>query len=336
MSSELYKKVLLPANSDERVLLIDGLNMWLRICSSVSLFNSNGEHVGGVVGFLRSIAKEIRHYEPTKCYVIFDGINGGQRRKSIYSNYKSNRTGRFTPKNSSGIELTQDEMDKSMRVQLKRVIQYCVHLPVTVLQIDNVEADDVIAYITTNIHNLDNTKSIRIVSTDKDFLQLINDTVEVCSPVKKVIYRKKNFIEEFKMLPENFLLFRAITGDVSDNISGIRGIGQKKLLKAFPQLDSEVVDVDVLKEICKKLDYKGTYGIINDGMDIIYRNLKLMQLDDVHISIPSIEKILASKPNKLNVIELRKLAMDDMILPSFRDFEYWALNSFKKLNMWIN
>ena len=77
-------------NRNDRVLIIDGLNTYIRIFSSVPIITENGDHVGGIIGFLRSVALSIREFNPTRCVIVFDGRGGSLRRRKLYSDYKMN------------------------------------------------------------------------------------------------------------------------------------------------------------------------------------------------------------------------------------------------------
>ena len=76
---------------NDRVLIIDGLNTFIRCWSSIPTMNDDGDHVGGVTGVLKSIGYAIRNIQPTRVIVVFDGKGGSQRRKKRFSGYKSQR-----------------------------------------------------------------------------------------------------------------------------------------------------------------------------------------------------------------------------------------------------
>jgi len=172
---------------DDRVLIIDGTNMYLRVWSSATDISVNGEFVGGVLGFLRSLALSIREFSPTRCVVTFDAKGGSLRRKKLYPEYKAGRTGKVN--NTKIVFLSEDAQQEAIRSQLNLVIKCLTNLPVSIVSIENIEADDAIAYMISDVFL--ESKKIRIVSTDRDFLQLVSDTVEVYSPVKKILYDAK-------------------------------------------------------------------------------------------------------------------------------------------------
>tara|TARA_R100001463_G_scaffold12525_1_gene34055 strand:- start:310 stop:711 length:402 start_codon:yes stop_codon:yes gene_type:complete len=104
------------------------------------------------------------------------------------------------------------------------------------MNMENIEADDVIGYLSKHIYKNNKTT---IVSTDKDFLQLVDKTTNVYSPTKKKMYDEDKVFEEYGIHPSNFLLFRMFDGDKSDGIPGVNGIGKKTLIKLFPFMGTE-------------------------------------------------------------------------------------------------
>ena len=114
-----------------------------------------------------------------------------------------------------------------MLMQLARGLEYFECLPLTILTVEGAEADDVIAYTAEQVLS---DSEVIIMSTDKDFLHLVDDRVRVWSPTKKKLYNKDKLLEEYGIPAHNFLMYRMIEGDKSDNIGGINGIGIKTLL----------------------------------------------------------------------------------------------------------
>ena len=213
---------------NSKILIIDGTNTFIRVFCNVPALNDNGDHVGGVVGFLKSIGALIRKESPTRCIIVFDGKGGSQRRSKLFPEYKSNR------KNSNRFNRFEefrsaDEEKYSLRRQLNRVVQYLDTLPITIIAVDNIEADDTIAYLTKHFVDQYNS-NIVISSSDRDFLQLVSDNVIVWNPIKKIYYTKEQIQKEFGLFPNNYLLYRSLTGDSSDGIPGISGMGLKTIL----------------------------------------------------------------------------------------------------------
>lgn len=328
---------------NDRVLIIDGLNTYLRIFSSVPVISDRGDHVGGVLGMLRSIAKDIRNFNPTRCIIVFDGKGGSNRRRKILPEYKQNRTGKFNLRRD--FFSTEEEENESRRRQLIRVIQYLDLLPVQVICMDNIEADDVIANMTMQyFHN--KSAKIRIVSTDRDFLQLVSNQVEVYSPVKKKLYNLETIESEFGIHPKNYLIYRILDGDTSDNIPGISGMGLKTLIKYYPEIKEKIIDLQYLIEQSKnvKNSLEGgkkkppkIYDTLLENEAILHRNMDLMQLQDTDIPSNSkvrIMEILQQPISSIDKITLRKLLIEDYLHTSFYNFDEWLNSTFNTLNKW--
>ena len=326
---------------NDRVLIIDGTNTYLRIFSSVPMISENGEHVGGIIGFLRSIALNIREFNPSRCIIVFDGKGGSMRRKKLYPYYKANRSGKYNLRRD--VFSSVDEEQDSMRKQLMRIAQYLELLPVQIFCIDNIEADDAVAYITSNYYDRTANK-IRIVSTDRDFLQLVSDKVEVYSPVKKKLYTQSEIQAEYGFHPENYLIYRTISGDTSDNINGVSGVGLKTLLKFFPELSEKKLSHEYLLSQSKKVietekKPKKIYQLLLENQSILNRNYDLMQLHDVEISgITKIRimDILQGKVQPLNKLQFKRFLAEDYLHTQFKDLDNWLYTSFNSLNIWAN
>ena len=318
-------------HSDDRVLIVDGLNTYIRVFSAVPALNDDGDHVGGVVGFLRSIAALVRQFKPTRCVLVFDGKGGSARRKKVFSNYKANRAVKTKFNRHEEFANIEDEQ-ASMKAQFSRMVEYLQTLPVTLISIDHVEADDVIAYLAQETF----AKSERVIisSTDRDFLQLVSDRVQVWSPVKKKLYDKRSLQEEYLVHPNNYLTYRTVIGDKSDNIPGVNGVALKTLVKLFPELTEEAqVDVDMLVDKATQIKGKAALTLSEAKMQLDM-NWDLMQLKDV--DIPANTKLLvhdiAHRPiNKMNQLEFKKMFMQDKLYTVIKDVDFWLRDTFLSL-----
>lgn len=326
-----------PTSKDDKVLIIDSLNTFIRVFASVPALNDDGMHVGGISGFLKSIAANIRQFQSTRCILVFDGAGGSRRRRQIYSDYKGNRKNKLRLNRFDEFKDLVDEQE-SFKYQLNRLVEYLDALPITVIAIDNIEADDTIAYITTQYYK-DFDNHITIVSTDKDFIQLVSDKVHVWSPVKKKLYTPDTVYEEYGLNVSNFLLYRILDGDSSDNINGVRGVGIKKLIKRFPAVCDSKFTIDNLISECKSHIDNNTkiklYSTILDNLEVIERNRKLMQLDDVDISASdklNISSIMDMDVNGLDNRTFRDLFSEDRLFDSIPDMNNWLRDTFLRLH----
>lgn len=270
-----------PRALNDHILLIDGMNTLIRSFSLLKAMNPTGTHVGGLVGFLRSLGFVTRTFDPTRVIVVWDGKGGSGNRQNIDPNYKAQRaTSRIT---HWGLYDTKEEETEALIGQLFRVQDYLDCLPVHQVVLDKLEADDIMAYIAKRA-SASSVKKCTIVSSDKDFLQLVDDTVEIYAPVKKKTFDKSNIFEELKVLPENYNIVKALLGDNSDNLAGVKGLGIKTIVNEFPKLTSERTDLDYVYKICEdKLDDKKVKKIfpkIITQWDRVETNFKLMDLHD--------------------------------------------------------
>ena len=125
----------------ERILLIDGLNLFFRNFAMLNMVNPNGVHIGGLGGFFRSLGALIRQINPTQVYVVFDGAGSANNRKNLIPEYKSGRDlQRIT--NWEAFDDLDDEHDAKVD-QMVRIIQYLKALPVKTVSIDKVETGKV-------------------------------------------------------------------------------------------------------------------------------------------------------------------------------------------------
>ena len=346
---ELYKNILDSVETDRenninrhknsRVLIIDGLNTFIRCWSSIPTMNEDGDHIGGVTGALKSIGYAIRQTQPTRVVVVFDGQGGSKRRKKVFGGYKAQRDKNKLRVNRAYADLMNDEDEReSMKRQFVWLNEMLHGLPLTTMIYDGVEADDIMAYITTNI--LKEDEQAVIMSTDKDFLQLVNDTTIVWSPTKKKMYNTTMVKEEFGIESKNLLLYRVLDGDKSDNIPGVYACGIKTLVKRFPEITEEKkLSVDDLLELAEE-KVKETKGKIKIYKDIIKSkrqillNEDLMQLDDVDISGQIKMKTLDrfNEPiQPLNKMSFMKILLKYKSLGSFGDINDWLKTTFGNL-----
>jgi len=221
-------------NSD--ILIVDGLNTFIRSFMAVPSMNDDGMHTGGIAGFLKSVGYAIKLLNPTRVIVVFDGNGGSQKRRKIYPEYKKGRKTRIKFNRTYDDMSNSDIEQKNLKMELLRLINYLDVLPITVMAIDNIEADDTIAYLAEQTFKDSN---VTIMSSDKDFLQLASDRIKIWSPTKKKIFGCKEIVDEYGITCNNFIFYRAMEGDDSDNIPGINGAGLKTILKCFPFLADE-------------------------------------------------------------------------------------------------
>ena len=266
-----------PRELNDHILVVDAMNMLIRSFSLLKAMNPSGTHIGGLVGFLRSLGYVTRIFDPTRVVVVWDGKGGSGNRQNIDPNYKAQRaTARIT---HWGLYDTREEEQEALVNQLLRVQDYLECLPMQQIVMEKLEADDIIAYLAKQAAG--NNKKVTIVSSDKDFLQLVNDNIEVYAPVKKKTLNSSNILEELKVLPKNYNVIKALLGDNSDNLAGVKGLGIKTIVKEFPDLVNKITDLDYVFSVCEnKLEDKKIFAKIIHSWDRVETNFKLMDLHE--------------------------------------------------------
>lgn len=341
--SELFKKLQedqsilnLNRHRDTDVLIVDGLNSFIRVFSAVPIVNDDGDHIGGTFGFIRSIGAIIRQFKPTRVVIVFDGKGGSHRRKKMHSGYKEGRSLPTRFNRFDDTEQTVEQEIASLQRQFGRLADYLNCLPVTVISIDNIEADDVISYLTTDVFVKD-TDKVTIMSDDKDFLQLINNRVRVWRPVEKKLYGPEEMMERFGLPAENFILYKIFIGDNSDNIPGIKGVGHKTLLSKFPFItEQRKVEIDEVLQYCEdnKDSKYAIYKSVLEQKESMELNFRLMQLHNVDIATNfklMISDMANRPPNTMDKMEFKKLFMLDKAYTVIPNVDSWLQNTFSNL-----
>ena len=283
-----------PRALNDHILIIDAMNTLIRSFSLLKAMNPSGSHVGGLVGFLRSLGYVTRIFDPTRVVVVWDGKGGSGNRKNIDPNYKAQRaTSRIT---HWGLYDTKEEETEALIGQLFRTQDYLECLPVQQMVLEKLEADDIMAYLAKRASLAG--KKVTIVSSDKDFLQLVNNNIEVYAPVKKKTFTKDNIFEELKVLPTNYNIVKALLGDNSDNLQGVKGLGIKTIVSQFPKLLTEKTDLEYVYKVAEeKLDEKKIFPKIIHNWDRVETNFKLMDLHNTALDdkeVEYVEEILKS------------------------------------------
>jgi DNA polymerase-1 len=266
----------------KKVMIIDGLNMFLRSYIVVPSLDPRGNPSGGTYGFMKSLQKISGMFQPDEVIVCWDGEGGSQKRKQIDKNYKAGRSPvRF---NRRLIDLTPEETEKNKYNQQLRLMEYLNDLPVIQIMIDYIEADDVISYVATHDKYKDWEKII--VSSDKDFFQLISKDSKLYRPIQDQVVDYPTLMEEHKIHPKNFALARALVGDKSDNLPGVPRVGLKTVAKKFEFLKEEKqYEVEDIIEHCEAQDKMlKIHENIVEHHSLIEKNYKIMQLYSPSIS----------------------------------------------------
>jgi 5'-3' exonuclease len=316
-------------NKHSRVMLIDGMNLFLRNFAVINYVNSDGSHIGGLTGFIRSLGYLIKNNNPTSVYIIFDGIGSSVNRRNLVPEYKSNR-------NNSKITNWDvfdnlDEENESKFNQMSRLIHYLRCLPVKIISKDKIEADDIIAYLATTLHK-DKSSKVTIISSDQDFLQLVNTGINVYRPIEKKFYNPILVKDKFGILSENFILYKTLVGDNSDVVKGLRGMGKKRILKLFPDLSKKKMSLDDIFEISEiNLKKNKAYPQILFERNNLEKYYKIMDLSNPLLDEKDkedLDSLIDARSFNYKPKEFIKLYNEDNINNSIRDIHLWLSECF--------
>lgn len=245
-----------------------------------NLTNSKGESTNALYGFIRSVHKLIKDFQPTHMVAVFDGPRNAKKRLEIYPDYKSHR-----------LTAPQD-----LPYQICWAQEFCSMMGLPYLNIPEVEADDTIGAIAKWAEK--QGAEIFICSTDKDLAQLVNERIVMLNTRKdNQIIGVKEVEEIYGVSPPQIVDLLALIGDVSDNIPGVPGIGPKtasSLLKDFGSLDHLLSNTDKIVGEKKK-----TSIIENKEKALLSRKLVTLHFD---INIPNTEDFY-----QLKIMDLHRL-----------------------------
>jgi DNA polymerase I len=219
--------------NNNTILLVDGSNQAYRafFAMSAKLRSPSGMPTNAIYGLIKILLKIINDIKPIGALVVFD--TGSNFRTDLFPDYKGHRP----------------EMPEELRAQWPQFMPLCETLGISAYSKDDgFEADDVIG--TLAVQFSEQGYNVQIVSNDKDFSQLVNDRITLFNPIKNIISGVEEITAKYGVTPEQFIDFLALCGDSSDNIPGIRGVGEKtaaKLLTNYKSWQGLVENVENLK-----------------------------------------------------------------------------------------
>jgi DNA polymerase-1 len=260
-----------------RNLILDGHNTFLRNYAVNPSMDVNGVPIGGIIGTIRSVKFMINEVRPDRVFVVWDGPGGSRKRRGIFAEYKAGRKPRLNREFEAG---DVQENSDNLHEQIERVRPLLRLLGVTQIEVGDIEADDAIAYL---VGCLEPHQKV-VVSSDRDLWQLVSPTTSVYWPVKKVYITSESMASD-GCLPQNWALFKAITGDGSDNIPGVRGIGPATIKKLFPELSQRAFTfTEFFQLVEERAAEQRRAQVILEGRELVSRNIDLMQLTSPIIS----------------------------------------------------
>ena len=315
----------------QRVLIIDGLNLFFRNFAMLNMVNPDGVHIGGLGGFFRSLGALIRQTQPTEVIVVFDGVGSSANRKNLVPEYKSNRNiQRIT--NWDTFDDLEEEQDSKID-QIVRIIQYLKTLPVKTIALDKTEADDIIAHLGKIIPKKPEDKVI-IVSSDKDFLQLVNENVLVYRPMEKEYYNVETIKEKFNIPPNNFIIYKTLLGDNSDKVKGVKGLGEKGLYKKFPEITAKELTLDDVYDLCEsKIKDHVVYARVIQNIEELEKNYKIMDLSNPMLTERDkeyLEQFVSTTEYSYLPEQFLSMYHQDKLGAIIRNVEFWVKDVFQR------
>ena len=218
---------------ENEIFIIDGTSYIYRSFHALPpMFNSKNYPIWAILGFANMILKLIKKDNIFKFIIVFDG-KGKTHRHKIFKEYKANR-----PK-----------MPQNLKLQIKYIHAFVKNLGIKSICINGTEADDIIGAITKQIYQY--FKKIYIYTLDKDIYQLVDKKINLINPKTNEIIDEYKVIKKFNITASLIPDYLSLTGDSSDNIPGIPGIGAKtaaKLLNEFGAINEIIKNIDSLNK----------------------------------------------------------------------------------------
>jgi len=317
----------------ERILIIDGLNLFLRNFAVLNYINSEGTHIGGLGGFLRSLGSLVSQLKPTSIYIIFDGVGSSINRKNLLPEYKSGRNVNRVNKNSFD---TIEGENESKTNQIIHLIHYLQCLPVKILSLDGVEADDIMAFLSKELTKNKENK-VYLVSADNDFVQLVDKNISIYRSVEKEFITPQYVKEKYGVHPHNFLTYKTLMRDNSDKVGGVKGLGKGKLPKLFPEmLGDGVVTLDDIYNICaERFKNHVIYCKLIEDFENLKKAYKIMDLSNPMLDDQEKDYILnevKELPYELNIEAFLRFYHKDGLGNVLKNVEYWIRDNWKVID----
>ena len=305
---------------DRPVLIFDAMNLFLRVYAANPSISQHGHHVGGVVGFLKSMRNIIDRFSPRKIFVVWEG-GGSSRRRAIYPDYKK---GKKPARMNRFYEQDIPDTQRNRNKQIAALISAMKNLPICQIYVSDCEGDDVIGYLCK--YKLRKESKV-IVSSDQDYYQLLNDRTQIFRLGRKEIVTYADIPSLVGVSSNNYCIAKAAVGDSSDNITGIKGAGYKTMAKRFSFLaDDEEADIKKIFEYASA-HAEGKikiYREIANNFELLERNWRLIYLDSRNLAanqVNQIEHIVDTFEPKRNKIGM----MRDLIAEGIQNFDVESL-----------
>ena len=243
-----------------RIYLIDGYSLLYRAFYALpqSIATTSGLPTNALYGFTSMVLKLLGDDEEVGIGVVWDA-GKPQFRMEVFPEYKANRS----------------TMPEELKAQLDHLDEILEAMNIPTIKAEGFEADDVLATLSRHIPE---NVQLKIVTGDQDAMQLVNGEVKVLRTTRGVSetkeYGREEVIEEYGVTPEQIPDYKALVGDPSDNIPGVKGIGPK----GASNLLEEYATVENLYENLEKVKAKGTRKKLEEGRENAFLSLELARM----------------------------------------------------------
>lgn len=275
----------------KRVVICDGLSIFMRHYCANPTMSKHGHHMGGLVGFLGTLRDLGSRFSPSEMLVVWEG-GGSVKRRLLDKAYKNGRRpARLNRYYGDDIP----DSTENRNLQIRKLVEALRMLPVRQIYVPDCEGDDAVAHLARRRLRDCESAEVIVVSSDRDYYQLISDRLSVWSPGRRKLIDRDACLEEFFVSPENFCLAKAIVGDTGDNVTGVEGVGYKTLAKRFPFLaGDDTVDLGRVIDACQQATGRRQpkmLGRIVESHELIRKNLRLVSLDAGTLPADIVKKI---------------------------------------------
>src|SRR3972149_2843783 len=263
----------------KQLLLIDGSSYIYRAFHAIPyLSNSNGLPTNAIYGFAQMLLKVIKDFKTDHIAVAFD-VKRPSFRHKMYEEYKAHRP----------------EMPDNLKPQIPFIKKLVKAFNIPVLELEGYEADDIIG--TLSRHMKEKNIEVIIIAADKDMLQLIDENTTIVDTMKGKRFGMKEVMERFGIEPILITEIMGLAGDSSDNIPGVKGIGEKtaaKLIQEFGTIENLLLNIDKVTEkgVREKLKKNAEDARLSRRLAAIDTNVPLdYKFEDLAVKLPDYLKL---------------------------------------------
>jgi len=312
-----------PEAGGRHLVIVDAANCLYRAFFALPpLRTATGFPTNAALGFVNMLAKAVREEAPDQLVIVFDPPGGKSFRQELYPDYKAQR----------------DKQPEDLSAQIPAVRELIDAYRFAVLEVEGFEADDVIATLVARAP--DDTR-ITVLSTDKDLMQLVSERVTLLDTMKDRRYDPAEVEARFGVPPAQVLDLRALVGDPSDNIPGVRGIGEKgaaKLIREWGSLEALLEGVEAVKPVRARnaLQEQRDAALLSKRLAMLRDDVELsLRPEELDVEPPDTDRLRALFGRFEFTRLLAELEPGEAPASEARPVEVVALAAAKDLTRWL-